>query len=404
MQRPNPGERSPGSTHGAADVRAYIGCFGSGLGHASRMLDVAAELMARGSEVELSSSGEVAALIQRSGYRCNVLPLADVRYSDTGEFALKETLLASPSLLARTYHQVVLEVSNISRFSPDVVLSDSALSTVLAARTLGIRALTVLNQLNLTDPKQNPGTASKLLSFGTSTAMGRLWELSDQILLPDLPPPFTISERNLWGSNVTKTKYVGFLSSPKGGVPDTAALQFSADSRPKIFWQVSGPPKTRPAFLGLALQCAEEMADAYSFVISAGSPTSSTAASRVTGGWYYGWCDIADYYFRTCDIVVSRAGHGTIGQSLLSSKPSLLVPIPRQPEQEGNADKAVKMGVSLRLGQSEASPGRVRDSVETLLHGGFAGRARRLGEWAASFDARKEIVNALTATATGARP
>jgi UDP:flavonoid glycosyltransferase YjiC (YdhE family) len=233
--------------------------------------------------------------------------------------------------------------------------------------------------------------------------MGRLWELSSQILLPDLPPPFTISERNLWGTNVRKARYVGFLSSPARGKPDDAALDFAQGGRRRIFWPVSGPPKTRPPFLRMAMECARTMSDEYSFVISAGTPTASSEAARIPGGWYYGWCSIADYYFRACDMVVSRAGHGTIGQAVVSSKPSLLVPIPRQPEQEGNANKAVRLGVSLRLDQDEATRARIRETIQKILEGGFAERARKLGEWAASFDARKEIVSALTLCARGVR-
>jgi len=393
--------RSQGSIRGAARVRAYIGCFGSGLGHAGRMLEVARELKSRGWVVELSSSGEVAALIEKAGYRCNVLPLADVSYSESGGFALERTLMGSPSLLARTYHQVVLETANIARFAPDVVLSDSALSTVLAAKTLGFPVCTVLNQLNLESPRRNGGIPSRLLSSGTSTVIGRLWELSDQILLPDLPPPYTISERNLWGTNVKKTRYVGFLTPSARAEPDSAALDFTSGNRRKIFWQVSGPPKTRPSFLRLAMECTRTMSDDYSFVVSAGNPAASSEATKIPGGWYYGWCSIANQYFRTCDLVVSRAGHGTIGQALLSSKPSLLVPIPRQPEQEGNAAKAVKLGVSLRLDQCEASPSKIRETTERMLQDGFAERARRLGDWAGAFDAKKEIVSALTLSARG---
>jgi UDP-N-acetylglucosamine--N-acetylmuramyl-(pentapeptide) pyrophosphoryl-undecaprenol N-acetylglucosamine transferase len=385
-------------------VRTYIGCFGSGLGHASRMLEVAGELLARNVEIEFSSSGEVASLIRRSGYRCNLLPLADVRYSESGEFSFKDTMASTPTLLGRTYQQVAEEISNMIRFDPDVVLSDSALPTVLAARALRIPVFTVLNQLNLGSPEDHPGAVSRLISFGTSTGMGRLWELSDQILLPDLPPPYTISERNLWGSNVEKTRYVGFLSSSRVGTPDRAALEFSADPRPKVFWQVSGPPMTRPPLLKLALRCAEIMSDAYSFVVSAGSPTSSTAASRVPGGWLYGWCDIANHYFRACDLVVSRAGHGTIGQAIISSKPSLLVPIPNQPEQEGNAIKAVRLGVSISVPQNEATVDRVRGSIQGLLQGGYGARSRALGGWASRFDAKKEIVSLLTEAASEARP
>src|SRR5579863_7438181 len=206
------------------------------------MLDVAGELRDRGSTVEMSSSGEVASLIEGSGFRCNRLPLADVKYSELGEFQVKETLLASPAVLGRTLKQLVLEVKNIGRFGADVVLSDSALSTVLASRILRRPVFTVLNQLNLTSTHGESRALSRLLSVGTSAGMGKLWELSDEVLLPDLPPPYTISERNLWGSNVQKTRYVGFLAAPGSKEPDQAAKEFLDSNLPRVFWQVSGPP------------------------------------------------------------------------------------------------------------------------------------------------------------------
>jgi len=197
-------------------MKVYIGCFGSGLGHASRMLEVAKELRVRNAVVEFSSSGEVASLIKDHGYPCNDLPLADVQYSESGAFLLKETLIAYPTILARTYKQLGEEIANIERFGPDVVLSDSALPTILAARILRVPAYTVLNQLNLTSSHGNKGFLSRQLSVGISAATGKLWEFSDEVLLPDLPPPYTISEKNLWGSNVEKTRYVGFLAPSEG--------------------------------------------------------------------------------------------------------------------------------------------------------------------------------------------
>ncbi|MDA4121209.1 MAG: hypothetical protein OK404_02240 [Thaumarchaeota archaeon] len=384
-------------------MRVYIGCFGSGLGHASRMLEVAGELTYRGIDLQMSSSGEVADLLIRRGYPCHSLPLADVRYSESGEFALKETMLDWPSILARTYQQILQEVANIHRFRPDAVLSDSALSTVLAARILRLPIFTVLNQLNLTSSHGGKGAAARLLSTGISAGMGKLWEFSDEVLLPDLPPPYTISEKNLWGSNVEKTRYIGFLIPTESAKPDAAALDFSGTSRPKIFWQVSGPPRTRTIFLKAALRAAEALSDRYTFVITGGSPSLSTHSSRIPGGWYYGWCEIAEYYFRTSDLVVSRAGHGTIGQTITSSKPSLLVPIPRQPEQEGNAEKAARLGVSLRLSQDDLSVERLQESIEMLLGGGFQEKAKALGETARRFDAKKEVVKTIEAASTGGR-
>jgi UDP-N-acetylglucosamine--N-acetylmuramyl-(pentapeptide) pyrophosphoryl-undecaprenol N-acetylglucosamine transferase len=384
-------------------MKVYIGCFGSGLGHARRMLEVGKELTARNALVEFSSSGEVASLIKGHGYACNDLPLADVRYSESGAFLFKETLMAFPTILARTYRQLVEEIANIEHFGPDVVLSDSALPTVLAARTLRVPTYTVLNQLNLTSSHGNKRVLSRLLSVGTSAGMGRLWEFSDEVLLPDLPPPYTISEKNLWGSNVEKTRYVGFLAPSEGVKPDHAAAEFMEDSRPKIFWQVSGPPKTRSSFLRMAMEYSAALAAKYSFVVSGGDPLASTSPTRFGGGWYYGWCGIAEFYFGACDLVVSRAGHGTIGQAILWSKPSLLVPIPKQPEQEGNADKAARLGVSLWHRQEALTVEVLDKSIAALLGGDYPAKTRRLSELARRFDAKADIVRTIEAASKRAR-
>jgi UDP-N-acetylglucosamine--N-acetylmuramyl-(pentapeptide) pyrophosphoryl-undecaprenol N-acetylglucosamine transferase len=380
-------------------MKVYIGCFGSGLGHASRMLEVAKELKGRNAIVEFSSSGEVASLIRSQGYACNDLPLADVRYSESGAFLVKETLMASPAILARTYRQLGGEIANIVRFGPDVVLSDSALPTILAARVLRVPAYTVLNQLSLTSSHQNKGVLRRLLSVGTSAGMGRLWEFSDEVLLPDLPPPYTISEKNLWGSNVEKTRYVGFLAPSEGGKPDSAATEFMNDGRPKVFWQVSGPPRTRSSFLKMAMEYSESLAGKYSFVVSGGDPQASASPTRIPGGWYYGWCGIAEFYFGACDVVVSRAGHGTIGQAILWAKPSLLVPIPKQPEQEGNAEKAAMLGVSVWHRQDTLTLEVLDESLAALLSGAYAAKTKRLCELARGFDAKADIVRTIEAAA-----
>ncbi len=384
-------------------MKVYIGCFGSGLGHASRMLEVAGALSARGAKVEFSSSGEAAELVRGRGYRCNSLPLADVRYSEDGEFLVKETLLDSPAILARSYRQLAGELANIGRFAPDVVLGDSALPTVLAGKMLSLPSFTVLNQLNLTSSHSKGSPLSRLLSVGISTGLGRLWELSDGVFLPDLPPPYTVSEKNLWGSAVSNTRYVGFISPGERTAPDGPALEFARDPRTKVFWQVSGPPKTRSPFLRRAMELSEELKGRYVFVVTGGDPAGSTTAVNIPGGWFYEWCEITGFYFRNCDLVVSRAGHGTVSQAILAAKPSVLVPIPKQPEQEGNADKAARLGVSIVVKQEELTLDVLEESLARLAEEGHRARASALGRLAAGYDARGSIADALETAAKKGR-
>ena len=363
------------------------------------MLEVADLLSKRGVLVRFSSSGEVARLLEGRGYSCNELPLVDVRYSEDGAFSLRETMVVSPVTLARIYRQVYLEARNIAHFKPQVVLSDSSLPTVIAARLAGVPVLAVLNQLRLASPHGRKRPAVSLLSAGLTATMGKLWELSDEILLPDLPPPYTISERNLWGNRVRKTRYIGFLQAPYRPRQDPTAAKLAQDPRRKVFWQVSGPPKTRGPFLEKALYLSRQLSDKFVFVVSGGDPAGDPEPKEIPGGWYFGWCGDPGTFFASCDVVVSRAGHGTVGQAITASRPSLLVPIPKQSEQEGNAQKAQRLGVSLCVNQDELTVGRTLDSIESLLDRKTIGRVTTLGEYASRFDAVEDVANTVSASA-----
>ncbi len=188
------------------------------MGHASRMAALAEELLAAGNEVAFSSSGEVTSWLRAKGFRCNDVPLVDVVFNDAGAFSATETLKYSPVLMGRLCRQVQREVGNIRRFAPQVVLSDSMVSTVVASRLLGVRSVAILNQLRLISSPRTPKTVGQLLAGGSITLVNAIWETCDEILVPDLPPPYTISERNLWnaGSASSRARYIGFLT-PKGG-------------------------------------------------------------------------------------------------------------------------------------------------------------------------------------------
>ena len=61
--------------------------------------------------------------------------------------------------------------------------------------------------------------------------LGLFWSLSDEILMPDLPPPYTISEANITGSDVAnRVRYVGFMS-PKAIVSEDRMNKVKNNSR-----------------------------------------------------------------------------------------------------------------------------------------------------------------------------
>jgi len=55
-------------------MRIYIGVYGVGLGHASRMLLLADRLKKEGCLLEFSSFGDAVIYIRNNGFKCNIVP------------------------------------------------------------------------------------------------------------------------------------------------------------------------------------------------------------------------------------------------------------------------------------------------------------------------------------------
>jgi UDP-N-acetylglucosamine--N-acetylmuramyl-(pentapeptide) pyrophosphoryl-undecaprenol N-acetylglucosamine transferase len=379
-------------------LKVYLAAFGSGMGHASRMAALAEELLASGDEVAFSSSGEVTKWLRTRGFPCNDVPLVDVAFNDAGAFSATETLKRSPILMGRLCRQVQNEVKNLRRFGPQVVLSDSMVSTVVASRLVGVRSVAILNQLRLISSPRTPRVVGQLLAGGSVTLMNAIWESCDEILIPDLPPPYTISERNLWnaGSASSRARFIGFLT-PKGdaGAGTEAPLDAwrAEKRRRKVFWQISGPPPTRGSFLAKALEAAKALQGEYLFVITAGDPGGKTAPIPVPGGYLYQWCDASRAFVDSCDAVVSRAGHVSISDYILRAKRCLLVPIQSQTEQMGNAQKAERLGFAVVAEEGELDPAAVGKALEELSQESYGRRALEMRRLAEGYDAVRAIID-----------
>ncbi|MDA4113174.1 MAG: hypothetical protein OK474_03925 [Thaumarchaeota archaeon] len=379
--------------------RVYIAIFGSGLGHATRMMAVVRRLQQDGCDLMCSSSEEATGYLRMQGLACNDIPLVDVVFTENGNFSATDTMKVAPWLILKVFKQVGIEARNMIRFRPDVLLSDSLVSSVMASKLLGLKSVTVLNQLMLVSSPNTPRRVAKLLSTGSITVGNEFWELSDRILFPDLPPPYTISESNLWDSGTVgaRAEYIGLLTLPRSYDLDQETEKILQTRKKIIFWQVSGPAKTRNHFLTKARGAAAALGAEYLSIISAGNPLGSSSPTAIEGGYLYDWCLSKDVLIDRCDVMVSRAGHVTISDLILRGKPSILVPIAAQSEQIGNATKAQKLGVAVCIREEEFS---VKAFVDALVYVGSDEMKRRcadLADYAGQFDAVGSIVRALTA-------
>ncbi len=355
--------------------KTYFAVFGSGLGHATRVCDIAGVLEAKGGTIRLSSSGQGLRYIQAQRPKLDAVasPELDVEWTQEGSFSSRDFLVHFPFMLRSFVNQLAFETESIKSFNPALVVSDSRLSAVLAARPLSYPVITMLNQFKVTlPPRYGGGAVGHLFERIAGDVLGLLWSLSEQVLMTDLPPPYTIGEANIAGTDLSRiVKYVGFTSPPVEVSEERlrkAKTSLGLDARPLVFVQISGPDATKKRFIDVVLQSASDLSKRYNVVISMGYLSGNGEPRRLAdGAILYDWCPIKDELFALSEAVVARSGHGTIGQCIDRRKPAVLVPIHNHSEQIGNAEKFEKLGLGISLSPGDLRPERLTEAVDSCI-------------------------------------
>ncbi len=356
-----------------APRKVYFAVFGSGLGHVTRVLEVARRLRREGMELRFSSSGQGISYLRARGEGPNSVecPALDVEWA-SGGFSSWHVLPGFPFMFSAFLRQLAFEKRSIEAFDPDVVVSDSRLSAVLAAKATSYPVVTMLNQFSIAFPPRFRRDFGLLYERIAGDGLGLMWALSDEVLMTDLPPPYTIGEANLVGSDVARVvKFVGFTSpvaKPSQGEVERARRVLEFDSRPVVFCQVSGPEPTKARFVAILTGASRQLSKQFNLVVSLGHPNGSVEPKRIAGGgWVFEWCPMKDELFAMADLLVARAGHSTIGQCINAGKPAVLVPIYNHPEQIGNASKFADLGLGMAIRSERLTQENFAEAVENCL-------------------------------------
>ena len=367
--------------------RVYFAVFGSGLGHVTRAMDIAGRLAVDGCQSLLSTSGQGLghARTRGNGMAAVAAPSLDVQWKGEG-FSSWHVLPRFPFTFNAFLRQVAFERQSMARFDPKVIVSDSRLSPVLAAREMSYPVVTMLNQFVISFPPRFRGTTGRFLERIAGDVLGELWSLSDRVLMTDLPPPYTIAEANLLGSDLSGVvEFVGFTASRPAisqEALEKAGRLIGLDQRPLVFCQISGPDATKGRLSRILLESARELTQEFNVVVSLGySGGSSTPERMANGAWVFEWCPVKDELFELAGLVVARAGHSTIGQCIDRGKPAVLVPIHNHPEQIGNADKFARLGLGKMIMTERLTPSTLTEAVRACLEDpGYRRRAEAVAK------------------------
>jgi UDP-N-acetylglucosamine--N-acetylmuramyl-(pentapeptide) pyrophosphoryl-undecaprenol N-acetylglucosamine transferase len=355
--------------------RVYLAPYGVGLGHASRLILLAETLHQPSIQCLFSSFGEASHYIKGQGFECNVVPPVEFHWGKNGEFSVKNNISKIPQWLINLPWQINQEIKYLKKFNPQVVVSDSRLSPLIASNILQIPRILVINQIKLLlTPRLREFKAAKIFETCNAELMGGLWNLADKILIPDLPPPYTISEETINSVKSIKKKmdYIGF-TTPRIEITQKSIIKVREElkldnSKPVIFVHISGPKDTRMPVINTLIQILKNQR-VFQIIISEGRANGSVQPKKIYENiWYYEWCPCRDEIFFISDILIIRGGHTAISQAIQFGKPFVSLPIESHGEQLSNAEKIVKLGIGRKIESKSINAEILLNILTELLH------------------------------------
>ena len=356
-------------------MRTYITPNGLGLGHVSRCMPFAETLREGGDEILFSSYNDGLKYLQKTDFNhVAAPPLAHrVQKDGTIDFRLTTARPGPFGSVLITLNQLGFELRTMRKFKPDVVVSDSRATPIVAAKMLDVPRITILNQFQVVIPRRRRFLRlAKLADAGTLTIVGKIWSFSDRILIPDFPPPFTVS----WNQKVPpqysgNIRLIGpILTTYPSQLPSKEELRrkLGFDDRPLIFAPISGPILEKAYFEGILQRALKKFPRDYQILMTLGNP--GFRKNVVTQGDFsvYHWVNNRFELLKACDLVICRGGHGSITQAIAYGKPMIIVPTPNHSEQAVNSKRAEGLGVARIVNQKELDSTLLK-AVEEILGG-----------------------------------
>jgi len=362
---------------------------GIGLGHITRTRPIAEELSQRGIETVFSTYLDGLEFAKHEHLPTYEAVPINFKVTSDGTIDFKLTAATSGFSLGirRFLRQVVREIQYMKHFRPDVVFSDSRASSLLAARLLRIPVVLMLNQFRV-EIIRRPSSRrlslfDRLFFFIANigwlfirTTIGLVWGRSQVILIPDLPPPYTICQGNL-GIPKRYNKKVRLIGpivdnhNHQSIEQDRIHSQLGLDSgKPLVYAAVSGPRVERNILARILLDSLQRMSEHYNVVLSRGEPSGNRSPRLVSGVRIYDWIENQDDFISASDVIVSRAGHGIMMKSLVYGKPMVLIPIPDHTEQYSNARRAIFLHVAGMIDQNRLTPETLESAIQEILKAG----------------------------------
>ncbi len=330
-------------------MRLLFSCSELGLGHVSRIIPLAKRLQNHNHDMFFFSGGKAYEMLQKefdNVYKCTPISWYENSYGIITSASLVNLLLPLPlfnfeknrleiknSNAWETIHRYYDLRENIRELAPDILIADGDINALRLAQKWGFPSVYVANMIR-------PSYGFSVFLNPGERLVERYVKQASRIIIPDNPPPYTISEYSIGNIDNLgldgKVEYVGAFV-------DTSPVK---GSKEHIFAPISGPPGTRGHMLKILLPVLKKLK--IKCVVSLGTP-GKKATARIGNCELHTWLSAEERaeYMRNAKFVIFSGGHATCFETVKYSKPSIC--IPTQPEQLGNAAKLQDLNCSVTV-------------------------------------------------------
>jgi uncharacterized protein (TIGR00661 family) len=334
-------------------MRLLFSCNELGLGHAFRVISLGKKLEKNGHELFFFSGGKAYQLLKKEFK--NVYPCTPVAWYENAHgivtsasfinilFPLpffnyeKSTFETKSSNAMETVHRYYDLRRHIRKIKPDLIVSDGDMHALRLAQRWNFPSVYITNLIRPSygfSPVLNPG----------ERFTERYVKQCSKIIIPDVPPPYTICEHNIGDlDKIGIREKVEFA----GSFVDTTFLKGSEEH---IFAPISGPFGTRAKLMQMIIPVLEELE--IKSIVSLGLLGEKNTA-KIGNCEIHAWLSTQEREecLRNARLVVISGGHITCFETIKYAKPSICVPT--QPEQSGNAVKLQNLGCSILVKSKE---------------------------------------------------
>ena len=330
-------------------MRLLLSCSELGLGHVSRIIPLGKKLEKRGHELFFFSGGKAFQILQkefRNVCECTPVSWYENAYGIITSASLINVLFPLPSFnterkrfeikssnAMETIHRYYDLRENIRDIAPDILISDGDINALRLAYRWRIPSVYIANMIR-------PSYGFSAFLNPGERLVERYVKLCSRIIIPDNPPPYTISEYSI--GNLDKIGLHGKVEFVGSFVNTT----YVKGAQEHIFAPISGPSGTKAKLMKILFPFLEKLKTKC--IISLGTPGKKVTA-KIGDCELHTWLSAEERqeYMKNAKFVIFSGGHITCFETIKYAKPCIC--IPTQSEQLGNAAKLQDLNCSITV-------------------------------------------------------